>query len=148
MGINKQNKMVIFKDSPATNQESIKKKKEWSKTVINSGIRNTFTFAGPVILNGKKLTSFSTSMPDNQNKTPKGLQLICQIDENNYALFTSTNSLRTTAINLFEKIGCKTATNLDGGGSVALFYKEKNSQKFTIVLGNKRAMPEAGYFTE
>ncbi len=148
MGINKQNKMVIFEDNPATNQDSINKKKEWSKTVINSGIRNTFTFAGPIILNGKKLTSFSTSMPDSSNSSPKGLQLMCQINDNNFALFTATSQKRSVAIDVFLSLGCKTAMNLDGGGSVALFYKEKNSQEFKNVLGGARALPEAGYFTE
>ena len=148
MGINKDNQMVIFEDNVASTDAEISNKQMWSQTVINSGIRNTFSFAGPVILNGQKLTSFSKSMPDNTNTTKKGLQLICQIDDNNFALFTAKSETRNTAINVFLSMGCKTATNLDGGGSVALFYKEKNRQTFTTVLGGGRELPEAGYFTE
>lgn len=148
MGINKDNKMVIFEDNVASTTEEIAQKQKWAQTVINSGIRNTFSFAGPVIQNGQKLTSFSSSMPDSSNNTPKGLQLICQINENNFALFTAKNVARNTAINAFLSMGCQTATNLDGGGSTSLFYKAKNEDKFTTVVGGGRELPEAGYFTE
>ena len=147
-GINKENEMLIFEDNVASSQSEIEAKQKWAQTVINSGIRNTFNFAGPVIQNGKVLSSFSHSMPDSANTRPKGLQLICQINENNYVLFTATNETRKTAINKLLSIGCKTATNLDGGGSVALFYKRKNSTEFTKVVGGGRALPAAGYFNE
>ena len=150
MGINKKNQMVIFEDNVASTTKAIEEKKAWSQTVINSGIRNTFTFAGPVILNGKKLTKFSKSMPNYTNDQLKGLQLICQINENNFVLFTAgiDKAKRETAINEFVSLGCQTATNLDGGGSVALFYKEKNSQTFKKIVYTGRSLPEAGYFTE
>ena len=148
LGINKDNQMVIFEDNVASTAEEINNKKTWSQTVINSGIRNTFSFAGPVILNGKKLTSYSKSMPDYKNTTAKKLQLICQINDNNFALFTSSNENRKVAIDLFESMGCKTAFNFDGGGSIALMYKPRNSQTFTTVVGGGRELPEAGYFTE
>ena len=139
--------MVIFEDNVASSAE-VANKQKWAETVINSGVRNTFNFAGPVIKDGKKLSSFSTSMPDRANTRPKGLQLICQINENNFVLFTATNETRNTAINKFLSVGCKTATNLDCGGSVALFYKSKNSTTFTKVVGGGRALPAAGYFNE
>lgn len=148
MGINKDNQMVIFEDNPASTELEINNKLTWSQTVINSGIRNTFNFAGPVILNGKKLSTFSQSMPDPLNKSKLALQLICQINDNNFALFTSSSEIREIAINEFLNIGCKTATNLDGGGSIALFYKAKNATNFTRVIGANRALPEIGYFNE
>ena len=147
-GITKDNKMVIFEDNVASGASEIASKQVWAKEVINSGIRNTFNFAGPVIQNGQKLTSFSHSMPNYSNDTAKGLQVICQIDENNFVLFTSHSDTRNTAINKFLELGCKTATNFDGGGSVALLYKSKNSTEITGVTGGSRALPEAGYFTE
>ena len=147
-GINKENKMVVFEDNVANGTDAINKKKAWSQTVINSGIRNTLSFAGPVILNGIKLTSFSSSMPNSANNAYKGLQLICQIDENNYALFTASSERRNVAIDKFLEIGCTTAVNLDGGGSVTLYYKSKNSTGFTRILGGIRALPETAYFTE
>jgi len=147
-GITKDNKMVIFEDNVASSSSEIEAKQKWSQIVINSGIRNTFNFAGPVIKDGKKLSNFSSSMPDRSNNSYKGLTMICQINENNYVLFTSTNERRNTAIDKFLSLGCKTATNLDGGGSVALFYKSKNSQTFTKVVGGGRSLPAAGYFNE
>ena len=147
-GITKDNKMVIFEDNVAKNSDEINKKQTWANGVISSGIRNTFNFAGPVILNGKKLTSFSKSMPDPNNTKPKGLQMLCQINENNFVLFVAKNETRNTAINKFLSLGCQTATNLDGGGSVALFYKSKNGSRFTKVVGGGRELPAAGYFSE
>ena len=147
-GINKNNQMVIFEDNPASNTSAIANKKKWSETVINSGIRNTFNFAGPVILNGKKLSSFSSSMPNSTNNQPLRLQLICQINDNNFVVFTSSPVKRSVAINKFAALGCKTAVNLDGGGSIALLYKSKNSKSFKTVIGGARAIAEAGYFTE
>lgn len=147
-GITKENKMVIFEDNVATSASEIANKQVWAKEVINSGIRNTFNFAGPVIQNGQKLTSFSHSMPNYTNDITKGLQMICQINENNFVLFTSHSETRNNAINKFLELGCKTATNFDGGGSVALLYKSKNSTEITGVIGGGRELPETGYFTE
>ena len=143
IGINKDNKMLVFEDKESKN---IEEKKAWSQTVINSGIRNTFTFAAPLIENGKR-TDIKTSMPGGMSD-PKGLQIICQINENNYLLFTSKNESRNKAIDVFLKHGCQTAMNLDGGGSVALFYKDKNSSEYIKVIGGGRQLPEVGYFTE
>ena len=147
-GITKDNKMVIFEDNKAKTADEIVEKQKWAQTVIDSGIRNTFTFAGPVIMNGQRLTKFSSSMPYSDNNAEIGLQLICQINDNNFALFSSSKTTRKNAINVLESIGCQTATNLDGGGSVALMYKEKNSSEFINVIGTGRQMPEVGYFTE
>ena len=148
MGINKDNKMVIFEDKKTGSSYDIASKQSWAQEVINSGIRNTFSFAGPVILNGQRLTSFSPSMPDSDNNSVKKLQLICQINDNNFAIFTSKEEVRKKAIDVFESIGCQTATNLDGGASIALLYKEKNSSEFKTIIGGGREMPEVGYFTE
>ena len=147
-GITKDNKMVVFEDNIASTTIEKEQKQKWSEEVINSGIRNTLSFAGPVILNGQQLTKFSRSMPDPENNTVESLQMICQINENNFVLFTSTSANRKTAINIFMKLGCITAVNLDGGGSRALLYKEKNSTEFKTITGGSRTLPEAGYFTE
>ncbi len=147
-GIDKNNKMVVFEDNNTSSSYGVTEKQKWAQSVIDSGIRNTYSFAGPVILNGQKLTSFSSSMPDAKNETVKGLQLICQINENNYALFTSKGETRNNAINVFLGLGCKTAVNLDGGGSTSLLYKDKNSTEFQTVVGGARQLPEVGYFVE
>ncbi len=148
-GIKADNKMVVFEDKEAKTSDEIVAKKKWGEEVINSGIRNTFNFSGPVILNGQRLTRFASSMPDSSNNKEKQLQLFCQINENNYAIFTTDGGVvRKKAIEVFESIGCQTAVNLDGGGSLALLYKERNSNEFYVVVGAARELPEVAYFTE
>lgn len=142
-GINKDNKLVIFEDKKTTNT---KVKQKWAQTVISSGIRNTFTFAAPVIQNGKK-TNNTTSMPKS-NTEKIGLQLMCQINENNFVMFTTTGETRNKAINVLFNMGCQTAMNLDGGGSASLLYKDKKSNTIKKVVGNNRKLAEVGYFTE
>ena len=143
IGIDPNNKMLVFEDSKSSNASE---KQSWSQNVISSGILNTFTFAAPLIQNGQR-TNITTSMPGGFTDN-KGLQLICQINENNFLLFTSKNENRNTAINEFLRLGCQTAMNFDGGGSVGLFYKDKNSNEIITVIGGARALPEVGYFTE
>lgn len=147
MGIDKNNQMRLFTDSKATTSSEINEKKVFSNTVINSGIRNTFTFAAPLILNGIR-TNIKTSMPDPNNNTLKGIQTICQVNDNNFVLITSTSMKRNDAIEKMLSLNCKTATNLDGGGSVALLYKDIGSNEVKVILGNNRSLTEVAYFSE
>ena len=148
MGVDPDNQMVVFIDKKMR-ETNKSEKKAWSESVINSGIRNTYTFAAPVILEGKKTNydNHNSRMPGD-NVSKKGLQLICQINNNNFVLFTSSNESRNTAINLFMDLGCQTAVNLDGGGSVALLYKASGSSTIETIVGNGRNLPEVGYFSE
>lgn len=147
MGIDKNNQMRLFTDSKATTLSEINEKKVFSNTVINSGIRNTFTFAAPLILNGVR-ANIKTSMPDPNNNTLKGIQTICQVNDNNFVLITSTSMKRNDAIEKMLSLNCKTATNLDGGGSVALLYKDIGSNEVKVILGNNRSLTEVAYFSE
>ena len=45
-------------------------------------------------------------------------------------------------------LNCKTGANLDGGGSIALIYKEKNSNEIKKVIGDSRSLTEVGYFSD
>lgn len=147
-GVDSKNQMVVFEDK-RMEETNVTDKKAWSETVINSGIRNTFTFAAPLILEGQKTNySYKNSHMPESNESKIGLQLICQINDNNFALFTSSNSARNTGIEVFLNLGCKTAVNLDGGGSVALLFKSSTSSSFETIVGNGRSLPEAGYFSE
>lgn len=147
MGIDKNNQMRLFTDSKATTSSEINEKKVFSNTVINSGIRNTFTFAAPLILNGVR-ANIKTSMPNPNNNTLKGIQTICQVNDNNFVLITSTSMKRNDAIEKMLSLNCKTATNLDGGGSVALLYKDIGSNEVKVILGNNRSLTEVAYFSE
>ena len=147
-GVNPDNQMVVFVDKKMKETNKTEKK-AWSESVINSGIRNTYTFAAPVILDGQKTNynNHNSRMPgDNEGK--KGLQMLCQINNNNFVLFTSSNESRNTGINIFYDLGCQTAVNLDGGGSVALLFKSSNSSSIETIVGNGRSLPEVGYFSE
>lgn len=143
IGVNKDNKLLVFEDLKTNN---VSEKQAWAQRVISSGIRNTFTFAAPLIQNGKR-TNITTSMPGGFDDV-KGLQLICQINENNFLLFTSRDETRNKAITEFLRLGCQTAMNLDGGGSIALLYKDKNSNEIIRIIGGNRDLPEVGYFSE
>ena len=147
-GVTKDNKMVIFEDKKYKLTNTAEKK-AWSESVIASGIRNTYTFAAPIIENGERTgyNNLNSRMPQSNN-SKKGLQLFCQINENNFALFTARQETRNKGIEVFLSIGCKTAVNLDGGGSIALVYKPKGSSKIETIIGNGRDLPEAGYFSE
>ncbi len=144
-GIDKTNTLKIFTDSAGTSSSQISTKKEWANKVINSGIRNTFTFASPLIENGKK-SSKTTSMPSASSKLNR--QAICQIDSNNFALITGSSLNRTDLQNIMLNLDCQTGTNLDGGGSIALLYQARGSNKLETIIGNSRALTEVAYFSE
>lgn len=144
-GIDKDNNLRIFKDLAGTSASQIEEKKKWSQSVIDSGIRNTFTFAAPLIVDGKQSTT-ATSMPSTSSRVNR--QAICQVNNNNFVLITGSNLNRSDLILIMKNLNCKTGTNLDGGGSIALLYKNKNSNGIETIIGNGRNLTEVGYFTE
>lgn len=144
-GVDSSNTLRIFEDKAGTSDSELATKKTWADGVVNSGIRNTFTFAGPLVINGQA-TSSSTSFPSASSALNR--QAICQIDANNFVLITGTKLTRQNLIDIMLGLKCKTGTNLDGGGSIALLYKEKNSNEIKKVIGDSRALTEVGYFSD
>ncbi len=145
IGIDKTNTLRIFTDKKASSTKEINAKKEWAQSVIDSGIRNTFTFASPLIENGKK-SSKTSSMPSINTKENR--QAICQVDSNNFVLITGKNLNRSNLQNIMLDLNCQTGTNLDGGGSIALLYQARGSNTISTLIGNGRALTEVGYFSE
>ncbi len=145
VGVDPNNKLRIFTDAKGTSSAQIKKKKEWAQSVIDSGIRNTFTHASPLIQNGKK-SNITTNMPS--PSTRKNRQAICQIDDNNFALITGGNLNRSDLQNIMLNLKCQTGSNLDGGGSIALFFQANGSNTISTIKGNGRDLTEVAYFTE
>ena len=141
-GIKPNNELQIFTDAKNSNKEA---KQEWANNVINTKIRNTFTFASPLITNGTA-SDITTSMPSVGSE--KNRQAICQINANNFILITGTNLNRKKLIQIMQSYKCLTGTNFDGGGSIALLFKSKNSSKIKTIIGNRRSLSEVGYFTE
>ncbi len=140
-GVDQDNVMNIYTDSKTNDFNA---KKEWADGVIGS-IRNTFTFASPLVMNGAA-SNETTSMPGPGSALNR--QAICQIDNNNFILITGSNLTRQNMIDIMLKANCQTGTNFDGGGSIALLFKSKNSTSVETVIGNGRALSEVGYFTE
>ena len=140
-GVDQSNRMRIFEDVKSSDASS---KKAWSETVIGT-IRNTFTFASPLVVNGSA-SNITTSMPSPGYGVNR--QAMCQIDENNFVLITGAGLSRQNLIDIMLSLGCKTGTNFDGGGSIALLFKSRNSQNIETITGNRRALTEVGYFTE
>ena len=140
-GVDKNGTLQIYTDSKSSDANA---KKQWADGVI-SEIKNTFTFASPLVVNGQA-SNETTSMPS-PTGAPKR-QAICQIDGNNFLLITGSNLTRQNLIDIMLSANCQTGTNFDGGGSIALLFKSKNSTKIDTVVGNGRALTEVGYFVE
>ena len=144
-GVDGSNTLRIFTDKAGTSDSELATKKTWADGVVSSGIRNTFTFAGPLVLNGKA-TSSTTSFPSSGSKLNR--QAICQVDANNFVLITGTSLNRQNLIDIMLSLKCQTGTNLDGGGSIALLYKQAGSNEIKKVIGDSRSLTEVGYFSD
>lgn len=140
-GVDKSGKLNIYTDAKTNDLGS---KKAWANSVIGS-IRNTFTFAGPLVINGQE-SNDKTSMPSPGSALNR--QAICQVDTNNFVLITGSNLNRDKIVSIMLKLNCQTGTNLDGGGSIALLYKSKSTNNIETIIGGGRALTEVGYFTE
>ena len=140
-GVDQSNRLRIFEDAKTSDSVA---KKAWSKSVIGT-IRNTYTFASPLVENGTA-SSRTTSMPSPSSKLNR--QAICQVDTHNFVLITGSNLSRDDLINIMLQNNCQTGTNFDGGGSIALLFKSRNSTSIEAIVGNGRSLTEVGYFSE
>ena len=115
--------------------------------IMADKVKNTWDFNPELVRDGKVV--------DDPSPNAKR-QAICQIDGNNYVMYTSIYSVSFNDVaNVFVDIGCKTAFNLDGGGSTSLFIKKTNSTYATKVKCSDgstrdkcRSIVEGIYFTE
>lgn len=117
--------------------------KEFNQKIISSGIKNTFTFGPVLVSEGKKVT-----MPAKKARTTAKRQALCQINKNNFMLFTGGYMNLYTLQEILLKHNCVTGVNLDGGGSASLLYKSKSSSTIKAVYGNARSLAETAYFSE
>ncbi len=113
--------------------------------IINDGVKYTYGF-DPILVSDSKSKS--------SDKTNNMRQSVCQIDDNNFLFITNSSSNRSLGFNyknLGKKMvdmGCITGFNLDGGGSINLLYKNKNSSSTTKILNYGRAIADMLYFVE
>ena len=97
---------------------------------------NTWWFSGTVLDNYKLKVS--------QDSARANRQQICQVDANNFIMFTSTstpsksNGSRTSVYNaatVLKALGCRYAYNLDGGGSTSMSIKNSGSLSANKIIG-------------
>lgn len=120
----------------------VEERKAFWKDAYEHGIRNTMAFSPVLVENGQAKETWNDYYALRQG--------FCQLDENNFILVTSGSrrwNLPDFA-NFMQSLGCQTAVNFDGGGSVALLYKSKYSGNVETLSGNARGVTMALYFTE
>ena len=110
------------------------------QTMIDDGVRNSFTFSGTVINPNGGISS---------SNRKNNLTIICQVDENNFVIYSGS---RLTVFQAGKKLkntfNCRAAYNLDGGGSRKLYYKTNTMLEPVKVFGGNRAIPDMMYFVE
>ncbi len=115
-------------------------RQKFFNNIVSKGYRNTWTFRPVAILNGTILT---TNLVGEQMKNRN---VVCQIDRNNWAILTGQTTAKD-AVNILKNMGCKTAVNMDGSGSVSLHFKAKNGTLETL-HGGGRDVVDTLYITE
>lgn len=146
--INKSNNLVSF--HPPTFKTASELTAAYNTAIAEA--YNTMTFGPMLVQNGKSLSSGLNYSWD----AARLRQVLCQVDDHNYRIITSEGGkirLNALADKMVTTYGCKNAINLDGGGSVALLYKQAGTNTFTYVNsapdnGNYRNNKTMMYFTE
>ena len=104
-----------------------------ANTLVSDGVLQSWCF-GPTLLSNYEIpSSFNTPGLSQRAREPR--VAIGQIDTLHYIILV-VDAVRTNnttvggmtfadLANEFQKLGCKTAYNLDGGGSTTLYYKGK-----------------------
>ncbi len=126
--------------------DSIEKNKKTLETIKSEGIMHTFSFSPILVVDNESKV----------NMTSKNIrQALCQIDRNNFLIISNINptTKRTKGLsfkevaNIMVKSDCKLGVNLDGGGSLSLYYKTDSSGLKTIKSSNRK-IADVLYFVE
>ena len=147
IGITSSGNLKIY---PYTAGNDISVSKGVYNSIISDGVKNTWSFYPPLVENGKNV------MYDDKSVALR--QAICQIDSNNYVMFSSSTYgwgiKRIDVAQILVDIGCKTAFNLDGGGSTSIVYKNTKGSSYRQLFcaNNKsngcRSIVEGIYFID
>ena len=131
---------------PNINNYSESGRKDLFNSIISKGYRNTWVFRPVFMLNGKKT---SPEILGNFLNTGGKRTAVCQIDRNNFILFATSNGSHNVdnLVSIFSAANCKTAINLDGGGSTAMVFKPKGGS-VEAITGGTRQIVDTFYFTE
>ena len=97
----------------------------------------------------EKIFSTASEILGNFLNTGGKRTAVCQIDRNNFILFATSNGSHNVdnLVSIFSAANCKTAINLDGGGSTAMVFKPKGGS-VEAITGGTRQIVDTFYFTE
>lgn len=136
-GLTKKGKLKYY---TFENISDIETNQKTRATMVSDGVKYTFGFRPVLIWEGKKAYSNST--------TSNYRQTIGQIDNNNFIILTTTTKTSLDYVTgKLLTLGCHTAFNIDGGGSINLFYKGQNSG-ITTLKSSSRKIVDILYFVE
>ena len=116
--------------------------------IMSDKVKNTWSFYPPLVKDGKV---YDVGFDNTAQR-----QAICQVNSNNYLMLTTLSGFGYREMgSLFVSLGCKTAHNLDGGGSTSMFIHRPGERTATQIKcsdgGNHsrcRSIIEGIYFTE
>ena len=125
--------------------------------IQSDGVKYTFGFSPPLVVNGKKSESLSGDILNELNIR----QGICQIDKNNFIIMTNTFTSTAQSnrdrgftyqfmIDNMISYGCLSGYNMDGGGSTSYYYKAKGTSTATKypTAHTNRLLTDMLYFVE
>ena len=127
-------------------ENAISKNQKTLETIKSGGIMYTFSFNPILVVDNKSKV----------NMTAKNIrQALCQIDRNNFLIISNINptTKRTKGLsfkevaNIMVKSDCKFGVNLDGGGSLSLYYKTATSGLKALKSSNRK-IADVLYFVE
>ena len=129
----------VLKYYPFDDVDNIALNQQTAQSIINEGVKYTFGFRPILVANNKRVVS--------DGEEDRNRQAIGQIDKNNFVIISSSQLSLNDIANRMVSLGCHTAVNLDGGGSVNLFYKGNTNQIVTLRQTN-RSLADVLYFVE
>ena len=117
------------------------------QNIQNDGVLDTYSANGLFIQNG---VIGDTNEIDKWGSARR--QAICQVNNNLFIMYSSSSNEKAKIkdiANLFKKLNCQTAINLDGGGSTYSYLRERGTNKFSAyVFGDGRSIENGIYFQE
>ena len=149
-GLKKNGELTYYNYTNGRTNEQKEENKKIVNNIINDGVLYTFGFK-PVLLSNGNIMNMDDSRTHNIR------QAICQVNNNNFIIITNTNSTNnrkdgfsfTELAELFKSLNCKTALNLDGGGSTCEYYKNNtNDLKRIKTTYSSRQLSDMIYFVE
>lgn len=134
-GIDNTNTLKLFYENknpkPEIFQQVVERRKVSYKSVIDTGVRNTITTFGYLVYNNQ----IQPRVYDKSDHAER--QVICQVNKNNFIQITTTKGFKNADVaKIAKNLGCLIALEMDGGGSTALYYKNKSTSGWTKRLNS------------